>query len=190
MAGSKKRPPRVWWMWRCGHNHPPLHKGVANRIHTAIPFRNTRALENPLGGGWLQNRSFVQPGSPPDAHRLLRPPALSPPRPATREHRFRGRGRAYTVRDLASRKEGRSAKGCTGSWRVVFGCGTMFYLCVAKYDLRAMEFSMSVLNQRKSNRTPSATSAKPAPVRSTESPWAISFLRLRRLLSTNFDRGS
>ena len=60
---------------------------------------------------------------------------------------------------------------------LVAGRGPMLYSCAAKYDLRAMESSRSVLNQRRSNRTPSATSAKPSTVRSTQSPWAISFLR-------------
>ena len=66
----------------------------------------------------------------------------------------------------------------------------MLYSLVAKYDLRAMEFSRSVLNQRRSNRTPLATSVKPAKVRSNKAPWAISFLRLMRLSLTKFLRVS
>ena len=37
-----------------------LHKGIATRIITAIPFRNVEPLENTSGVEVLQNRSFVQ----------------------------------------------------------------------------------------------------------------------------------
>ena len=47
-------------MWRHGRNRLTLRKGIANRIHSAIPFRNARAPGNSAVTGSLRNRSFVQ----------------------------------------------------------------------------------------------------------------------------------
>ena len=47
--------------WRCARNRSILRKDIANRIDTAIPFRNTQALANTAMVNALQNRSFVQP---------------------------------------------------------------------------------------------------------------------------------
>ena len=42
-------------------NRSSLHKDIANRIDTAIPFRNAYVFENTSGAGVLRNRFFVQP---------------------------------------------------------------------------------------------------------------------------------
>ena len=46
VCGRKRNGPRT-----------ALQKTIANRIDTAILFRNTQAIENPSGAGLLQNRS-------------------------------------------------------------------------------------------------------------------------------------